>query len=583
MLRLTPPGSSDLARVPKACVPCARAKVKCEIEAEDGICQRCRRLKKQCSMQMPGAHRRKRPKPYASDVARLEQKLDNVAAILSASERARQNTNPGSQTPIASPTAGQYGLSPTEIIRQFIPSDREAEMMLDHFRVNMMPHFPFVIIPAEVSLNDLRREKPFLFTTVMMVGCRHDASRQVAIASKIREIISYSVLVKGEQSLDMLQGLLIYLAWYHFHLRLGSQLTNLFHLIMAMMTDLCLNNAAHPKSPSKLALGLAKYFEKDGQPHKTRTLEERRAYLGVFYLTSIVSLYARNIDSLRYTKYTEECCQLVAEAAEYPTDTLLIQLMRVHRLADKIKLSLSLDELEVQLGVSAPIGAYVRSLESELVQLKHTFPQDIPGYTDLLMNYYALETFLYAVALNERMSAVRYGNFPMARLEILLSCLESTKACFDTFHSFSPSSYFYLPYPLWSQLGHAIIVLSKLSLFNGEGWDQEYVRSQMDFFEVLSTFDQKLEEAREYSRSTSQASISELSMDIPEIFVKLTPNLQQMKECHKARLQAQTSTTEQTQGPPRGDSGSASSDDLVVPDTAGLFEFLDDSFWRQFT
>lgn len=280
--------------------------------------------------------------------------------------------------------------------------------------------------------------------------------------------------------------------------------------------------------------------------------------------------------------------------------------MRVHRLADKIKLSLSLDELEVQLGVSAPIGAYVRSLESELVQLKHTFPQDIPGFSksiysflwngnvnsvqsdhcvsaDLLMNYYALETFLYSVALNERMSAVRYGNFPMARLEILLSCLESTKACFDTFLSFPPSSYFHLPYPLWSQLGHAIIVLSKLSLFNGEGWDQEYVRSQMDFFEVLSTFDQKLEEAREYSRSTSQASISELSMDIPEIFVKLTPNLQQMKECHKARLQAQTSTTEQIQGPSRGDSGSASSDDLVVPDTAGLFEFLDDSFWRQFT
>lgn len=57
------------------------------------------------------------------------------------------------------------------------------------------------------------------------------------------------------------------------------------------MTDLCLNNAAHPKSPSKLSLGLAKYFEKDGQPHKTRTLEERRAYLGVFYLTSMYADY----------------------------------------------------------------------------------------------------------------------------------------------------------------------------------------------------------------------------------------------------------------------------------------------------
>lgn len=91
-----------------------------------------------------------------------------------------------------------------------------------------------------------------------------------------------------------------------------------------------------------------------------------------------MSLYGRSVDSLKYTRYTDECCQIISEAAEYPTDTLLIQLMRVHRLADKIKRSISLDELEVPLGVSAPIGAYVRSLGSELAQLKQSFPEQLP-------------------------------------------------------------------------------------------------------------------------------------------------------------------------------------------------------------
>ncbi|KAL1854697.1 hypothetical protein Plec18170_004788 [Paecilomyces lecythidis] len=171
----------------------------------------------------------------------------------------------------------------------------------------------------------------------------------------------------------------------------------------------------------------------------------------------------------------------------------------------------------------------------------------------------------------------------MARLEILLSCLESAKACFDTFRSFPPSSYFNLSYPLWSQLGHAIIVSSKLSLFGGEGWDQEYVRSQLDFCDVLNTFDQRVEEAREYSRRFSLEGDPAFPMDIPEIFVKLTPNLHQIKECHNARIRAQMSTTGQTEDRPHDNGTFNSSDDLVIPDTTGLFEFLDDSFWRQFT
>lgn len=60
---------------------------------------------------------------------------------------------------------------------------------------------------------------------------------------------------------------------------------------MAMTTDLSINNTTHPKNPSKLAVGIIKYFESDGQPQINRTLEERRTYLGAFYITSMCVEY----------------------------------------------------------------------------------------------------------------------------------------------------------------------------------------------------------------------------------------------------------------------------------------------------
>jgi hypothetical protein len=132
-------------------------------------------------------------------------------------------------------------------------------------------------------------------------------------------------------------------------------------------------------------------------------------------------------------------------------------------------------------------------------------------------------------------------------------------------------------------MGHALIVLSKLGLFNGDGWDQEYVYSQLDFSKAVDKFGHRLEEAKESCRlSTSQIGASKLPPDIPAFLLKITPKLQQIKECHEARRQAQRSRNEQTQDMSR-ERSSVSNDDLAIPDAAALFEFLDDSFWTQFT
>lgn len=196
------------ARVPKACLPCAKVKARCEVDAGCSACQRCRRLKKTCRGQAPGAHRRTQRTP---DIA------NGADAFLAASRLA--SNGPGTD-PYASPA----DLTPSTCIAQVFSDDSETEIILQTFKDVFQPLFPFVVLQEGVSSQDLRRNKPFLFLVILMVASRHDEVRQAFIAKKLRDIISYTLLVKGERSLEILQGLLIYVNWYHLHLQLGSQL-----------------------------------------------------------------------------------------------------------------------------------------------------------------------------------------------------------------------------------------------------------------------------------------------------------------------------------------------------------------------
>jgi len=143
-----------------------------------------------------------------SNVARLERKVDGMAAILAASERTATGT--GSSYPRAYNPAG---ISPEIYVNQFVKSDHEASLVLEAFRKDFMPYAPFVVIPPNVDSEEFRRQKPFLFLAILMVTYRYEKSTQAEIAKNFREVLSHSMLIKGEQSLDILQGLLVCLAW----------------------------------------------------------------------------------------------------------------------------------------------------------------------------------------------------------------------------------------------------------------------------------------------------------------------------------------------------------------------------------
>lgn len=88
-----------------------------------------------------------------------------------------------------------------------------ANNFLSIFRAVMIPHFPFVVIPSHVTAEVLRKEKPFLFLTVMTVASFDNLPLQRALGEEVKKVISERIIVSGEVSFEMLQGLLVYLAW----------------------------------------------------------------------------------------------------------------------------------------------------------------------------------------------------------------------------------------------------------------------------------------------------------------------------------------------------------------------------------
>jgi hypothetical protein len=97
------------------------------------------------------------------------------------------------------------------ISRDFISLNR-AEESLNHFRAQAY-NCPFVILSPTMSLEYLRRHKPFLLLSILLFGEGSNVKLQRVLELELRETLSRKAVVKAERSIDLLQGILVYLAW----------------------------------------------------------------------------------------------------------------------------------------------------------------------------------------------------------------------------------------------------------------------------------------------------------------------------------------------------------------------------------
>jgi len=99
-----------------------------------------------------------------------------------------------------------------DVITKGLVTFEEAENGLQFFQTQAY-RFPFVIVSHQTTLDALRREKPFLLLSILTFAAQTRPPLQAELELELRESLSRRVVVNMEKNLDILQGLLVYLAW----------------------------------------------------------------------------------------------------------------------------------------------------------------------------------------------------------------------------------------------------------------------------------------------------------------------------------------------------------------------------------
>ncbi|PMD42861.1 hypothetical protein L207DRAFT_486635 [Hyaloscypha variabilis F] len=475
----------------KACATCAQSKCKCFIRRAGGPCERCRRLKKEC--RPPAAVRHRSPrKPAVSRTARLEEKLDSLVSLIKAGSRSNEvissaltaaieNSTPYDtvlNVPVLTPVStddsmgSAYSLAVHTGLRDNStkPSLVQAEEYLRSFQINNLQYFPFMYIPPTTSAQQLQQEKPFLWLCIMAVSSK-STSQQQALGSEIRHAVAHEVVVQLSRNLEFLLGILIFIAWSHYQVNSKPFLSVFTQLAASLVYDLGLNMPV-PKDIQIIPC-LKERFMKPTTP---RTMEERRAVLGCFLITSIISSFLQKMDPLRWTPHMDECLQFIDEAKDCHNDAILVQLVRLQLIVEKVG-GRPVDEAAMesfeQITEALPFQSQLHDIKVQLIS------EPKPSAV-LLLHLYSIEldmaispSFLYTNQLT------------FQQRTCLGAALESIKSWLEVFFTIAPADYVGISFPITTQLVRCLLTLSRLTTLETLSWDEHCVWKKSDALSVL--------------------------------------------------------------------------------------------------
>ena len=109
--------------------------------------------------------------------------------------------------------------------------------------------------------------------------------------------------------------------------------------------------------------------------------------------SSVVNFFHR-LEAPRWTPYLEECCQILMESGDQPSDKTAVSLVKIQVLADKIGQSPWHGRLEALHANAPPPVLYLDSLREQLKELKRQISLDQRSHGQLLPHHISADSNL---------------------------------------------------------------------------------------------------------------------------------------------------------------------------------------------
>ena len=120
----------------------------------------------------------------------------------------------GTPAALATASAGSHSLTAPggDVIDRGLIREEAASHLLAEFTQSLEKQFPFVPMPSYTTLGYMRRERPHALLAILVVAA--DTALQIRLALEYRKALAQAMIVESKNSLDLLQGILIFCIWY---------------------------------------------------------------------------------------------------------------------------------------------------------------------------------------------------------------------------------------------------------------------------------------------------------------------------------------------------------------------------------
>ncbi|KAI3204325.1 hypothetical protein CBS147311_4000 [Penicillium roqueforti] len=462
----------------KTCQNCARGKIRCIRTSDSSICDRCRRLGKECYFRP--ARPRYNPAKKGTRVEALEAKVDQLLARVVNN----QHTQHQADVPLvlSDPEPHSIPDKPRDVIDRGIVRFDDAVTILESFRETLMPFFPFIYIAPEVTLAQLRAEKPLLLLAILKVSSYKNAASQQILEETFQKAVADQMIFAYNPSMDLLLGLLVALAWLQ-HQSQHERFCSYIHLAWSIVGDLRLDRLSETHSYySRMAMSKVSSDENSSR-HSVN--ERRRALIGCYMLSSCLSTILQKDRMMTRLSYVEKHALGLLSNAEIASDRCLVQLVKLQQIFERID--------DAVATTANPVREVdMHAFQIEINEYRTTLPATPSDNSLLQFQLHTLQLFLCQACLFDKHETANYSASPAPRshadsglpphlksghqpldlspfqVEFLNRGMTEAKKFFDYFFTFAPNTHRLISHTQWLQSGFNLVLGCKLAIMGAK-------------------------------------------------------------------------------------------------------------------
>ncbi|KAJ8124780.1 hypothetical protein O1611_g8859 [Lasiodiplodia mahajangana] len=384
----------------------------------------------------------------------------------------------------------------------------QAQKAVNDFVMIFTAHFPFIILDHDVTAQTLFLEKPLLFRTILMIAIDFTPSKSREIRRSVDAWIGQHLLVMEEQSLGALQAT-DRLSRANPHFYSDRKATQLMYFAIGL---------AH-------SLGITKGSSlEDTQAKKeTEVNEEHRAFLACYYIVSFDSFQFGRANPLA-SSYVQYCVESLERSAEFPTDFLLIKLVRFRQFIGQIPtVYQGICDMnwcrEISDDASYRLEEIRKDLDDFMSDIAHKHPKFCMTHSSLFhsssidMNSVLLWSLQHSALIQLHLPITYAAPDTEAgsrlQLECMKYCLEASRTAVGMAKCFSPDGFLYAPFTTMTDLVSTIIAVSRLLLVEIDGWDLEKARQTIDLKACIDEILAKMKTAKKVKAERVAAAAAE--------------------------------------------------------------------------